>query len=221
MNLVNDLKETLNAYNYARPPGDVQDVTKIANVEAYHESLKYVKNKGFALDIGAHVGTMTRRMAADFDKVVGFEPAFHKFTIHNTKDLDHVTIEPHGLGNEIKEEQMYIMTEKTGGSSIVRHPRRWDKWQKNAKQRAISITTLDEYSYTDINFIKIDVESYEYFVIDGARKTLAYNSPVIMIEYLNKYKHHTHPPSQTHDLLTELGYQEVMKIKDDHIYIPR
>ena len=222
MSLVDELSKISNTYSYKKPPGDIQDMSRVPNDEAYQQALNYVNNYGFALDVGGHIGSMTRRLAPKFDRVVVFEPAFHKYTKLNTKEFNNVTIEPHGLGNEEKTEQMWIMKKRTGGSSIVRHPRRWEKWQHKSDKQEISIKTLDSYQFTDIDFIKIDVESYEWFVIDGARETLTNNSPVIMIEYLEKYKHHKYPPNVTHNLLEqELKYERVMTVGDDHIYIPR
>jgi len=162
---------------------------------------------------------MARLIANDFSQVRCFEPAFYIYTEQNTADLGNVITEPYALGNENKQEEMYIMDHKTGGSSIVKHPLRWKKWQKNAGKRTINIRRLDNYELTNIDFIKIDVESYEYFVIDGAKETLKSNSPVIMIEYLKNYQHAEYPPSKTDKLLNDLGYKKINKFKEDYIYI--
>ena len=207
------------SFQFKAPPTDKNDFGKIPNNEAYDFAKTLVTNFGFALDIGAHIGTMARKIGADFKEVKCFEPAFHRYTKENTADLDNVTVKPFALGNEDKQEEMYIMEQKTGGSSIVKHPRRWEKWQKNANTATINVRRLDNYGYTNIDFIKIDVESYEYFVIDGGRETLKNNSPVIMIEYLDKYPHHEYPPAETNRLLEGLGYKKVKRIKDDYIYI--
>ena len=38
------------------------------------ETMKHVPNKGVAIDVGAHVGIWTRRLAKIFTKVHAFEP---------------------------------------------------------------------------------------------------------------------------------------------------
>lgn len=207
------------SFQFKAPSTDQNDFAKIPNNEAYDFAKTLVTNFDFALDIGAHIGTMARKIALDFDSVKCFEPAFYEYTRENTLDLGNVVVESFALGNENKQEEMYIMEQKTGGSSIVKHPLRWQKWQKDAGTQTINVKRLDEFHCTNIGFIKIDVESYEYFVIDGAQETLKNNSPVIMIEYLDKYPHHTHPPSETNRLLTKLGYKMVKRIKDDYMYI--
>lgn len=207
------------SFEFKGPPHDRDDFQKIPNTEAYEFAKTLVTKFDFALDIGAHIGTMARKIAVDFQEVKCFEPAFHVFTKQNTADLGNVVVEPFALGNETKEDEIYIMEEKTGGSSIVKHPLRWKKWQKTAGKKVINIRRLDDFNLTNIDFIKIDVESYEYFVVDGGRETLTNNSPVIMIEYLDKFQHHTYPPSETNRMLNELGYKQVKRFTDDYIYV--
>ena len=206
------------SFQFQKQPGDIQDFNKIPNDTAYDYCKTLIKDFDFALDIGAHIGTMARKMAADFKQVECFEPMFYKYTKLNTEDLDNVIVHPFGLGNENKTEELFVMSDKTSGSSIVQHPNR--RWQSKAPKSTIDIKTLDSIAdYEKIDFIKIDVESYEYFVIDGARELLEKHSPVIMIEYLDRYKHPTRPPMMTHQILLTLGYKDVNKIKDDAIYI--
>lgn len=205
-------------FNFAKPPGDISNVEVQPNDKAYDFAKTLVKEFDFALDIGANIGTMARRMGLDFKKVEAFEPLVHEYTKINTQNLGNVKVHPIGLGNEDKTEEIYVMAHKTGGSSIVEHARR--KWQQDANKQEISIKPLDLIAdYDKIDFIKIDVESYEYFVIDGARETLKKHSPVIMIEYLNRYAHHTYPPAMTHQILDSLGYRKVKTFGDDNIYV--
>jgi FkbM family methyltransferase len=204
-------------FKFKKPPGDVQDLNVIPNHDAYHESKKHISQFGLALDIGAHVGTMSRLMANDFKLVHSFEPLFYEYTLANTEDLKNVTVHNCGLGNVKSKENMYVMEEKTGGSSLIKHPRR--KWQLNAKTREINIKPLDSFSFDQpINFIKIDVESYEYYVVDGAKKTLTEHSPVIMIEYLPKYQPPIYNSDAAHKILESLGYRRVAKSGHDNIY---
>ena len=41
---------------------------------------------------------------------------------------------------------------------------------------------LDEYRFADVTFIKIDVEGYEFEVIEGARETLGRERPTLLVE---------------------------------------
>ena len=41
---------------------------------------------------------------------------------------------------------------------------------------------LDDFNFQNVDFIKIDCEGYEYFVLRGAEKTLLQNKPCIIVE---------------------------------------
>jgi len=204
---------------FKKPPNDIKDMSQIPNNRGYQYVKSIVKNFTFALDIGAHVGTMARKMAKDFQNIECFEPYFFEYLMENTKDLDNVLIHSHGLGNENSTAKLYVMESNTGGSSLVKHPKR--TWQKQASTITtdVLIKRLDDFEFNTIDFIKIDVESFEYFVIDGARETLQQHSPAIMIEYLKKYQHPTHTSAMTHKILTSLGYKQVKQFQQDFFYI--
>ena len=67
---------------------------------------------------------------------------------------------------------------------------RWTgkKWTaRNAKPRQrqtipVQVETVDSYNFQDVGFIKIDVEGYEKFVLEGAQQTIARCRPTIQLE---------------------------------------
>ena len=86
----------------------------------------------------------------------------------------------------------------------------------------IDTIPLDDLNLTNIDFLKIDVDSHEGFLLDGARNFLTVNSPVILIE--NKTRiHKERQPLDMPDpvkILESLGYIMVEKVaKADFIYI--
>jgi len=200
---------------------DSQDPSSVPNDELWNWVEKNIVSKRNSLDVGGHIGTMAYRMSKCFEHVHCFEPAFYEWTMRNTDDLKNVTVHPCGLGNEEKEEKLYVMENKIGGSSIVATDKRKAKWiRDDTERRPISIKTIDSYKFTNLDFIKIDVESYEWFVLDGAKETLQRESPMIMIEFLPEYQHPTHPISKSRSLLTMLGYVEMpYRSKQDHIFV--
>ena len=86
--------------------------------------------------------------------------------------------------------------------------------------KAIKKISLDEYNFEhEIGFIKIDVEGHELEILNGARKTLARCSPIIVIErcVLNSTAY-GYSKNDSHKLLVELGYSRAIKITRDCIY---
>lgn len=209
-------------FNFQSPPGDIEKRDYADEKKAWEFSKSQLVKTRHALDIGGHMGAMSRMFAEHFTQVSTFEPSFHYWTELNTRDLPNVRVYPYGLGDEEKTETMYIMEKKTGGSTIVPHKAR-EKWMKleSTKTKTIDIKTLDSFEFINIDFIKIDVESYEYFVLNGALETLTNNSPVIMVEFLTKYEHPTKPSKHSHRLLDSLGYKHIKKFGYDNIYTRR
>ena len=58
----------------------------------------------------------------------------------------------------------------------------WDTFETNVSKQKVEIKTLDSFRLKHINFIKIDVQHYEYEVLKVAIETLKNNDPVICIE---------------------------------------
>jgi FkbM family methyltransferase len=53
---------------------------------------------------------------------------------------------------------------------------------QKARQIEVKLQTLDSFGFTDISFIKIDVEGHETDVLRGAEQTIKSSSPALLIE---------------------------------------
>lgn len=79
----------------------------------------------------------------------------------------------------------------------------------------VEVKTIDSLGYTDVNFIKIDVEGHEYKCVVGAEQTIRKYNPVIIIEQNRN-------DFTASDLLTQWGYvvRDVFHIENKiHDYI--
>ena len=47
---------------------------------------------------------------------------------------------------------------------------------------AIPLKRLDDFALAEVDFVKIDVEGFERFVVEGARDTLRRCRPVVIVE---------------------------------------
>lgn len=136
------------------------------------------------LDIGAHTGTYAISLAPKFRKVVCFEP--QKATYYALcgsvamSGLSHkVDCLRVGLGapTQVGAQTLYIPSIDGGGSSLLP-----DTLQQVQAHETVEIRTLDEYAFTDVAFIKMDIEGNELNCLRGAIKTIAASHPKILFE---------------------------------------
>ena len=80
---------------------------------------------------------------------------------------------PVALGNENRFVSMNVELENTGATHAS---------NKIDGLNKVELKKLDDYEFTDIDFIKIDVEGYENQVVLGAKETLLRNKPIIIVE---------------------------------------
>jgi FkbM family methyltransferase len=54
---------------------------------------------------------------------------------------------------------------------------------RQAKKELVEMKMVDSFEFNDVAFIKIDVQGYEPFVIDGAANTILKHRPFMMVEF--------------------------------------
>lgn len=130
-----------------------------------------------AIDIGANVGLWTRTMARCFERVDCFEPnpeCHEAFWANNESVKGQCLISLHtvALGEIAGKTRLNNKLRSTGFTRVDAKHGDLD----------IEIRTLDSYGFTNVDFIKIDVEGFEYYVVRGGIKTITENKPVIIVE---------------------------------------
>ena len=169
-------------------------------------ALRYCKKFRIALDIGAHVGLWSKELTNKFQIVHSFEPC-KEFLELLTKNAPKATVHEIALGKGQGEVALEIPPDNTGMAKVVR-----------GVAGSIQMLPLDHYHFTNVDFIKIDVEGYELDVIKGGVKTLLKNDPVIIVEQKEK---HASPEEGPHAavrfLMRELKYKVVDRVVDDWI----
>lgn len=140
----------------------------------YEAALRFVKQRRVAIDIGAHVGMWSWVMARDFEKLVAFEPvaAHADCWSANMADRKNAALYRIAMGDSDRHVTLRRDGESTGDTCIVT-----DGVGQAADQRQ-----LDNFDFHNIDFIKIDCEGYELFVLRGAKETILRNKPVMIVE---------------------------------------
>jgi len=168
--------------------------------------------KGIVLDIGANIGAMTTHLTRRLKEasVYAFEPApcnlrtLKKIVRHYK--LNNVSIMEMALGNSTGKTDMIVPEEKKirmhGLSHIIKDNQKDDE---PGEHFTAEMTTLDNIrafkNGAPVTGIKLDVEDYEYFVLDGGRDLITKHHPIIYAELWNSENR-----NKCFELLTSLGY---------------
>ena len=168
-------------------------------------------NGKLAIDIGAHVGIWTRRLAKDFENVIAFEPLQKHIECHkkNCEGLDNVTLNEVALSDNNGSGIMTTKDINSGMSTLAE-----TRWQKETFPHTVETRTLDSYDLPEMDFIKIDVEGWEGQVFEGAKDTIMKYKPIMYVEiWPNNLKH-------INDILSQMGYETTKMSKQNYICKP-
>ncbi len=180
------------------------------------------------LDVGANVGMFSLTLYLEHPDMSYhiFEPipATYSKLLKTLKlnKADEKNIHPYNLGmsNERGNFKFYLPGESEAASlqpvEDMFYRKQSDKYGNYSgslemKEVDCQVTTIDEFvkegKLESVDFIKIDVEGNEKFVLEGARETLEKYHPLIYCELLRKHaKRFGYHPNDVIAYMKELGY---------------
>ena len=135
-------------------------------------SLPFITEKRNAIDIGCRDGEYTRYLHKDFNHVFCFDYRRRKL-FHKNVDLSKITHFKCALGEEHK------IIKVSGAGSITAGKVPLEEWYDE------QLYTIDEFNFSDIDYIKIDVDGYELNVLQGAVNTIKKYNPLLIVEQEN------------------------------------
>lgn len=139
-------------------------------VHKLSEAMKFTKSFDVAVDVGAHCGLWSRRMARLFKKVYAFEPIpihreIYKMNVHGDYEIF-----PYACGNKDSVVKMNIVHHSTGDTNI-----------DSKGTLEVRVVRIDDVLETKCDFLKIDTEGYEELVLKGATNLLR-SKPCVIVE---------------------------------------
>lgn len=178
-----------------------------------------------AIDIGAHIGTWSMHLVKEFDWLQAFEPIpAHRAIYPYNVPMDTVTLHPTALGNRVGTVELHWDPCHTGNTH-----RNVELWSAGVPLPAqpgrpspeiitAPIRPLDDFGFTEVDFIKIDVEGVEMEVVEGARETIVENRPWMVVEQKgNDAKYYGQRRNEASAFLCGLGMKVYENISGDHI----
>ena len=165
------------------------------------KALSYVKSWRNCLDIGSNIGQWTRPLSHKFERVICFEPNKYFINCFN-RNISEDNVDIYNVGLSDKEHQ--ASQDKT--STVIID-----------KPGNVKCKTLDSYGFEDIDFIKIDVDGFEFNCVKGAIDTLVRNNAVLNIEM----KRNKRPSicAEVEKILHKIGYKLVDSVKSDEVWL--
>jgi FkbM family methyltransferase len=172
----------------------------------------FVKNGDYVLDVGANIGFHTlyfAELTGVNGKVFSFEPIPVNFNAlqSNIKlnQFPQITAINKALGNTNSPMEIHV-------DQDAQNPGAFNLLDKGPKNTVIDCIKgddfLDRNQIEKIDFIKIDVEGFEYEVFKGLSKTIKNSKPIIIFEYDYNYQHKLNDnPKIIFEFLTQFGYQ--------------
>ena len=183
-----------------------------------------------SIDIGVFRGVYSYKISEYSDKVYGFEanPIMFKYLIKNlTKLRDNIVLYNVALSNSEGYAKLKIPIRNKsffksnfedyyeGGLATIENENKLNN--KSFDTFDTKKLRLDSFDFKEkIGFIKIDVEGHEFNVLEGSKKLLKKDKPVLLIE-INK--NHSSKVEETFNCLRELNYESFYYDGNDLIKI--
>ncbi len=150
------------------------------------KSLINVNKTDYVLDVGANIGCTSILCGTLAEKVYAFEPSPTTFNFLRRNiqrsGLKNVDIQNFGLGATAGQYTLTFAPNNRSGGFVSNHT------QASAGHSIedVSVKTMDEFvkplNLPRLNFIKIDVEGFEWSVVQGGKWSLEEYKPTVVLE---------------------------------------
>lgn len=173
----------------------------------YLAALEYVKGRKHAVDVGANVGLWSRLMVMDFENVTAIEPiAEHRDCF--ARNVEGARMIPVAVGDKPGQLHIRVPDEHVMSAYVA------------DDGEAVEVVTLDSLGLGAVDFLKIDIEGYEYDCLVGGEQTIRSAQPVIILEQKPGHaERYGRGQWDAVGLLKDWGMKEVRVINGDHVVI--
>lgn len=137
--------------------------------------LKYIPQKNTFVDVGANVGVWSITLSQHFKHVISYEPSVRNVECLKLNIGDRTEIRNTALSNFNGEAEFHDEIKNCGNSKL---------WAESGQPGLykVPVRKLDDEDVKDCSLIKMDVQGYEWQVIQGATKLIETQQPWIAFE---------------------------------------
>ena len=176
--------------------------------EKYEAAMKHCRKRTVAVDVGSHVGLWAYWMARDFSLVECFEPKAEHANCwyQNMAGRHNARLHPVALGKY------------AGTVGLVTGPASSGDTTVSPNGSGVQMVTLDSFEFGMVDFLKIDCEGYEAYVLEGAMDTLKRCRPTVIVE--QKPGHGQRFGRGEHDalrVLESIGAERLWEMHGDYV----
>jgi FkbM family methyltransferase len=173
---------------------------------------KHIVKGSTVVDIGGHIGTHTlvlSRIVGPAGQVHVFEPVTKTYQeLLVNLDLNQIkNVRAHfaAIGDKHMRISMNPPNSNNEGFTLI-----------GKGGNRVELRALDSFQLKRVSFMKIDVEGFEYAVLQGAKQTIKQNKPVMLIEMWHSTPKHKAQMKKTKALLKSMGYHSIKHIHADN-----
>lgn len=168
----------------------IRTLEKDAKEKDFFQFLDAIETDGVLLDVGANIGIMTYHLAKKFPQkeVVAIEPMPDNFLVLQAmvqrKKLANVTLLQYAVGAQKEVLKMVLPLNgkvKMQGLAHVVHAS-IDEWNEGEQIDVVCDTLDNLIAAKRVAGIKMDIENFEFFALQGATEILKKYQPVIYLE---------------------------------------
>ena len=179
-------------------------------------------NESILIDVGSNYGWHSIFNSKICSKIYSFEPQKIMYDIQlenlNNNNIFNVELFNCALGDKNETKSMSPINYNSNSINI-------GDLSVGLGGDDIEIKTIDNFNIKNVNFIKIDVQGYEKYVLLGGEKTISEFRPIIIIEIEN---HHlmkfNYRSEDLFKLLRDLNYEIFLldyHYPSDHVCVPK
>ena len=176
----------------------------VFDLKSLRGGLRFVSRFNLCIDGGAHVGSWSRYLSFLFKVVLAFEPE-----PENYECLIRNVPENVGIYNSALGPKMGFASLLPGINSGCFHIH---------EGSSTKVVTIDSFNLESLDYLKLDVEGFEWAALKGGEESIKRFKPVVQIEE-KKLRHYYKSPQTAREFLEELGYKEVLKINNDVVFV--